>query len=210
MSGVEPTGDLLALDPSIRSPGVALFSGGELRRAATLRIDADCLRCGLVVGPARGCQCDTPDYGPVIPRCLRVAQEVLAWMLPTVPRALAVEWPQWYARDKSKGDPNDLAGLSGVAGAVAGILHVLAAQRQQGLQVVGYKPAEWLGGQLPKSKTRTAAGNPRAERVLKRLTDLEICRMTDTGHDTVDAVGIGLHALGRLQPLRVFPGATAG
>jgi hypothetical protein len=186
-------GILLALDPSIRSCGVALFRGGKLARADALELDTD---------------------GDIAARCLRAGLEIAEWCLQTgnpagdgaVPRTLVVEWPQWYAGPKAKGDPNDLAGLAGVAGAAAGVLSLACRSRDWALKVVSYKPAEWAG-QLPKKKTGSAWKSVRGLRVLGALsgTEVDACR---NQHDAVDAVGLGLYHLGRFERRRVFEGAT--
>lgn len=181
------TGDLLAVDPSIRSAGVALFRGGSLIRADTLKVHTE---------------------GTIGERCLRAAQIIAGWVVANDarPKVLAVEWPQWYPAARSKVDPNDLAGLAGVCGALAGILAMGAAAQDHGLQVVSYTPAEWAG-QTPKSKTGNPWRSPRGQRIRSRLTEDEL-EAVPPKHDAVDAVGIGLYHLGKFERVRIFPGAT--
>ena len=90
---------LLAVDPSIRSTGVALFRSGDL-------ISADVIK-------ASDAKASTADIGM---RTLRMAQEVVAWVggCDAAPGTLVGEYPQIYTTDKSKGDPNDLLALAGV------------------------------------------------------------------------------------------------
>lgn len=111
---------------------------------------------------------------------------------------LVVEWQQVYRASRAKGDPNDLLGMGFVSGAVAGLL--------QPAELVGYLPAEWC--RLKKStKHREAFTSPRGLRIMSRLSPAEKA-LVPRFHDSVDAVGLGLHHLGRLAPRRIFPGAT--
>lgn len=186
---IEPSlGCLVAIDPSINSCGVAIFKAGALWRVNTI----ECAK--------------TKD---IADRCYRMSQNVVRWIgeCKVRPRTIAIEWPQVYAVGKSKGDNNKLLGLSGVAIGVATLLGgVLASTGDECLQVVSYKPAEWAG-QLPKTKTKNPSASPRARRIHTRLTEEEALEWVDD-HDAIDAVGIGLHALGRMSPRRVYAGAT--
>lgn len=98
---------------------------------------------------------------------------------------LIVEFPRIYPkgpRDR-RSDPNDLLDVAGVAGAVAALFE----------NVLWVFPQEWKG-QVPKEVMNS--------RVKKRLTPEELRRITSVGaldHNTLDAVGIGLHLLGRLR-----------
>ena len=111
---------------------------------------------------------------------------------------LVIEWPQVYRAGKSKGDPADLLPLVGVGMCLAGLLHPGA--------IKSPTPAEWIG-QLPKSTTGDPWASARGQRIGSRLSDVERGRVVPS-HDAVDAVGIGLYCLGRLERRRVFPGAT--
>lgn len=184
------SGELLSLDPSIRRSGVALFRDGELVATSVIKMNGT---------------------GGIGQRCLDMSHSIVDWVagLNARPRVIAIEWPQIYRGTKSKGDPNDLPGLAGVAMAVAGVLSIALAARQEKLDVLSYTPAEWTG-QLPKSTTSDGVKfSPRAKRIASHLTDAELLVWDSTrSHDAVDAIGIGLHALGRMDPVRVFPGAT--
>lgn len=183
-------GDLIAVDPSIRSAGVSLFRNGTLIKCARIRTplaDADKVCTGV--------------------RCLRMGHAIASWLTEVhdvMPRTLAFEWPQIYQRGggRTAGDPNDLPGLAGVGMALAGALSVAIAPRNVGLELVTFTPADWKG-QLPKDAA--------AHHVKAALTDIERTALVDQ-HDALDSVGIGLHALGRLHlksnRRRVFPGAT--
>lgn len=183
------TGDLLAVDPSIRSTGLALFSGGVLRAATAVRFDSD----------------DEPS----IAKCLRVAEEAAEWVARhrARPRVLVVEWPgkSW------RGDARDLHGLCGVNGAIAGVLSLASAGAGYALEVVSAEPDEWAG-QVPKSnRVRDAKKSPRAMRVAAALAahpgESEVWTSVKYG-DTVDAIGLGLWLLGRFEPRRVYPGCS--
>lgn len=186
-------GELLAVDPSIRSSGVAIFRDGSLAASTVVRVKASDSNIGA--------------------RSLVMAHAIVEWVAreKARPRIVALEWPQIYRGAKSKGDPNDLPGLAGVAMAVAGVLSISLAARHEALEVLAYTPHEWAGN-LPKNKTVEGARmSPRAKRIMSRLDDdelrLEAWTATNS-HDAIDAIGIGLYALGRLEPIRVFPGAT--
>lgn len=193
-------GELLALDPSIRTCGVALFRGGVL----SLTYPIKCSACG---GRGRVRDCEVCSASPLT-RCLRMAQAVAAWVVTTraCPREFVAEWPRTYRAVRSKGDPNDLLGLCGVAGATAGMLAMAVAGRDVTLKAFSYEPAEWTG-QLPKDLHRVQRfKSVRAQRIAGRLSDVElpVWRSIET-HDEIDAVGLGLYHLGRFEPHRVFP-----
>lgn len=100
------------------------------------------------------------------------------------------EYPQSYIASQQKGDQNDLVELAGVVGATCAEL---------GGTVTGVLPREWKG-QTPKDIHNA--------RVLKRLTPEELkivqtCSVSESLlHNTIDAVGIGLFHLGRLERKR--------
>ena len=186
---IEPVGDLIAFDPGVDHPACALFRSGVLRCAERVRVDAP------------------PDL-PQVDRCVRVAIAAARWAiaLDANPRYLIVEWPQVYTRGKSKGDPNDLLLLAGIDAAFAAIMSAAVSARDVALVLRSPKPAEWAG-QLPK----TTKGNPwdsvRARRIRSRLSEEELLNV-ESSHDAIDAVGIGLHALGRFERHVVFDGVT--
>jgi hypothetical protein len=175
---------ILALDPSVRSPGVALFDEGRLLTAGRVTVK----------------KLDESDGA----RWMRVADDVLTWVEQYTSivsiDVLVFEKPQIYRASKSKGDPNDLIGLAGVAMAVAGFLE--GRKRFSTLRVLSPTPAEWIG-QVAKTTTGSAKESPRARRILSRLDAAELALVPDQ-HDAIDAVGLGLFALGRLTVKRVF------
>jgi hypothetical protein len=170
---------LLAVDPSVRSVGVALFVGRALR--AAVRVQAE---------PVEG-----EEVGE---RWLRVADLVVApnarllW-----PSTVIYECPQIYRAQRSKGDPNQLLGLVGVGASIAALCRARGPVR-----VLTPTPAEWCG-QVAKATTGSAKASPRARRILSRLSPTEAALVPDQ-HDVLDAVGLGLHALGRLGIKRSY------
>lgn len=178
---------LLAVDPSVRSPGVALFRDTRL-------VACDVRKLRLVGDPAV--------------RCRAAVESVYDWSFDNrrIERLdftrelgdLVVEWPQWLAVGKSKADPNDLAFLAGIGAGLA-VAFPCATVRSP-------VPRDWIGG-LPKSTTGDPWNSPRGHRIADRLSPLERALVPDS-HDAIDAVGLGLWALGRFERKRVFPGAT--
>jgi hypothetical protein len=198
------------------SPGVALFSSTQLCSAAALPSP----EAWRELAPGK--------------RWLEVAKVIAEWARKeahrtggTTVESVIFEKPQWYPRGKSKVDPNGLVGIAGVAANVTGMLlpH----------DVLSPTPAEWIG-QLPKVCTycegrktaprtdgrrgrgvtrickvcnSTAWGTPRGVYIKKRLRAEEIARCPDQ-NDAIDAVGLGLWSLGRLQPVSVFSNGNDG
>lgn len=211
------TGELLALDPSIRSAGVALFRGGVL-------VAADNVKCDVLRGD-NGKPIEESDAA----RVQRMAAEIAEWVArhQAAPRVLVTEWPQIYDRSHMNAkqrnvDQNDQFGMAGVVGAVIGILSLVAAARDAALEVVtaaevvadleviSATPAEWMGGQVKKATTvKAAKTSARALRIQERLSGDELLIWEAVkSHDAIDAVGIGLWAIGRFERKRVYPGAT--
>jgi len=184
-------GELIAVDQSLRGPGVAVFHQGILTASCTLPQKSD------------------PNT-PIAQRTYNVAASIVTWLYDKTerPTTLAIEWPQIYRASKSKGDPNDMLAVAGVGAALAGLLSAVCYQNGNGwcLQIRSPLPAEWAG-QLPKcTNPKLASESPRARRILSRLSERER-EVATLKHDALDAIGIGLFILGRLDPVRVFPGA---
>ena len=167
---------ILSIDPGIRGTGVGLFSRSEL------------VASNWVKNP------ETSGQGPW--QCWTMSKHVLSWLQTYWDRKLnelVLEWPQVYPT--SKGDPNDLFGLAGVGAALTALLMA----EGHPIKVTYYKPREWKG-QLEKDVM--------GDRVKGRLSSLELSQVPDFGgltHNILDAIGIGLHHIGRLQPKKVFP-----
>lgn len=183
---VDPSGDLLAIDPSICSAGVALFRAGKLLACTNIEPDVESDEMGV--------------------RVQAMAHEILSWVVAVVaePRVVVYEWPQVYSGGKQKTPGGDLLGLSAVGAAAAAALAVALVPRSIAPRIITPEPARWIG-QVPKDKTvRGAKKSARGVRIIGRL-DSEEAILVPSQHDVIDAVGIGLWALGRLTPARVYP-----
>jgi hypothetical protein len=179
----------VSVDTGLNGCGVAAFyKDGSLRWAGYVRSG---------VSPQR----------PIGERVLAMAAEVEQALQKhcTYNGHLVVEIMQSYRGGAQGGDQNDLISLSLVGGAIAGLL-------RDPLPTF-YKPRDWKG---------TMKANPCARRIIGRLnaeerenvenlakfeTMLTIAeaRGEDVGgtdHNTIDAVGIGLKALGRFDARR--------
>lgn len=179
----EPT--MLSLDPGTRTCGVAWWQDGQLLGASVIHNPLEVEQAG--------------------PReCAAMAKKIGEWWKMNGwrdPATLALEIPQIYQRaaGKSKGNPNKIMPLYGVATALA-VLFPRADVRFG-------TPHDWKGGvKKPKSVKELYAIQPR---VLERLAESEkrwIAWPTNGRHcwDLIDAVGIGLHHLGRFERRRVF------
>lgn len=179
--------ELLAVDPGIRFPAAARFVDGILIAAARTPMNGQWSSWGIGQ------------------RCLAVGRSIAAWS--TAKRAdpvthAIIEWPQVYRKARRKGDPNDLPPLAGVGMAVVALLHTL----YPALVVQSPLPAE-VWQQMPKDEVGDPWASIRGMRIRSRLTAAEFAAVVPS-HDAVDAVGLGLWALGRFERARVFPGAT--
>jgi hypothetical protein len=204
---------LLSLDPSVRSPGAALWeiTGAEYTTQHTTMISrlVAVEKVKVLTNPQR------PDgtllWESDAERWLYVAEKVLVWATLAAEKAsglnctmFAFERPQIYRETKSRGDHNDLPPLAAVGTAVACMLRA----RLMRLRVLSPTPAEW-SGQLPKATTGDPWRTPRGRRIASRLREDEIA-CVPAQHDCIDAVGIGLHVLGRLGIRRAWQAATSG
>lgn len=180
---------LLAIDPGLRYPAAALFVDGVLKIASRVKV------------PGANHKVELGQ------RTLNVAKLIHVWAqkacvmyvepLTLNPDELIIEWPRCYRR--MKGDPADLFPLAGVGMALAGMLMV---------PVSAPTAPEWIGN-LPK----TTSGNPldsiRAQRIWSKLSEAERATVV-LSHDSLDACGLGLFRLGRLESHRSFIGASPG
>lgn len=222
---------LLSIDPGMNSPGVALFDNAS-------RL----FRAGRVPIPTR--------YATYRPghRWMVVARDIVQWLCSEsgvnhvddrMITDVVFEKPQWYQRAKSKGDPNDLVGVAGVAANVTGMLSC-----HRDIRVFSPEPAEWIGqcpkvcpvckgkktaptigftqsminaknGKHKREKTYCAAcgssawGTPRGQVIRRRLDERELALVPDQ-NDAIDAVGIGLFAVDRLKPVSIFSNGRDG
>lgn len=195
---------VLAFDPGLNNPAAALFRRGRLVAASRIRPQAAWRgfdvgeRCRLIARAVHDWACEVGlDMNAMVKAYenelegYRAEAKLLRQESGIV--ALVIEWPQIYVRGRSKGDPNDLLPLAGVAMCLAGRLDV---------EVVTYKPAQWIG-QCPKSETGNALESPRGRLVWRNLDPGER-ETVIVSHDAIDAVGIGLAFLGRLS-MRIYP-----
>ena len=180
--------DLLAIDPSVRSPGAAIFRDGVL----------------IFAGKVKVAKLAFDSEGE---RWQQVVEAIVTWATEhdcRLPTKITYERPQIYTAAKSKGDPNDLIALAAIG---AGVVAWYCSDRilPKDFSIVTPTPAQWAG-QIPKATKGDAMTSPRAQRILSRLTEAEIARMPNQ-HDAIDAVGLGLHALGRLGIRRNYQSA---
>ncbi|WP_237077344.1 hypothetical protein [Myxococcus xanthus] len=126
-----------------------------------------------------------------------MAFAVREWLRPRLgdePFQLVIELPRVYAASHQKGDQNDLIQLAGVVGMLGGSLLGIDSRRS-------IYPRDWKG---------SLDADAFIERIKQRLNAAEHLRVelpatSALHHNVWDAIGIGLHALGRLAPRRVFP-----
>lgn len=119
----------------------------------------------------------------------RIRQTVEQVHAPSHVRLCIVEWPQIYKGDPR--DPNHLLGLAGMAMAIVTRLHPGTVQ--------SVLPRTWKG---------TLDGDAMTERIAGRLRPEELQRIApcpaSLRHNVLDAVGLGLWHLGRLERKRAF------
>ncbi len=170
--------NLLALDPGLRNPAVAAFAGGRLVHASRVKVPAATHKLPL---------------GKRVREVSRLVREHAAKHGPF--DELVSEWPRCYRR--MKGDPADLFPLAGIGGHVAGALDV---------EVDFPTAPDWIGN-LPKNEKGDPLGSPRGRLIWSCLDEAERACVV-LSHDALDAVGVGLFKLGRLELVRSFIGAT--
>jgi hypothetical protein len=172
---------LVAIDPGIRGCGVAVFEGYFLTEAAYVK-------------------------SPVLEgNDAAAAVSMASWVVGSLGllsrhiTELAVEWPRIYASriraGLTKEDPNDLLALTAVDTALAALLSPV--------KTVSISPSEWKG-QMKKE--------PCQARIVSRLSPRELvvaeaaaAAAKSKAHNLFDAIGIGLHHLGRFARKRVIP-----
>ncbi len=175
----------MVIDPGLNRSGVAVFEEGTLTNAGTLE-------------PPKGLS--------IIEKNVWIARHLLSYMRSEWLDAeveLVGEWPKIYKHGKGKGDPNDLPPLSGIVGACAGVLALM-----YDAKCYTYLPKEWSASTKKFETVKGATISPRAKAIRRRLTTDETPVWDAVKyHDTVDAIGIGLHHLGRslTERVRVFP-----
>lgn len=160
---------LLALDPSIRSCGIALFNNEKELTLSERVINYDLKNS--------------------IPRRVMTMGNQIVYKVQRIGiQEFVSEWPQIYQSVKAKGDPNDLIAMAAVVAAVGAGLKLIPTT---------YLPYEWCG-RLPKAIKGDVKQSVRAQRILSKLTvDEQKCVVSS--HDAIDAIGIGLHYFNRLH-----------
>lgn len=160
---------LVSIDPGLRVCGVAFWRGGTL------------LRAGLAKSEAPASARDAAAWAGMIDGASKwIARNWTEWD----EQEYAIELPQVYDRSRSKGDPNDLIQIAAVVGEMS---RFGAGQRTI------YRPREWKS---------TVKKEVMCRRVEGRLSVEERARVElparSLQHNVWDAVGVGLHHLGRL------------
>ncbi len=112
---------------------------------------------------------------------------------------LLIEVPRIYQGSKQKGDPDDILQVAGVVGAISAI--------GTWGTVRGIHPRDWKGTINPEVMIERIQWLDPREKKRPRLTHAEFDtierpRAVSLEHNMWDAIGIGLHHLGRLAPNR--------
>jgi hypothetical protein len=190
---------LLSVDPGVTCPGAAVFDL-ETKRLLHARHFKNTLSFS--------------EHGLTVVRVL--ANQIIDWALGGGDRCgldLVIEWPQIYGGGRSGGrkDPNDLLALAALDGALA-----MGMARYDGDPPVHYTPHEWKGSKKKNPTARMILDRlnegdetPNVEGIVDFLHDLEKAeaRGAECKHPTMnalDAVGVGLFHLGRLNRRRVI------
>lgn len=169
-------GVVVSLDPGIRACGIAVWRGEQLARA------------DLVKNPV--------TKGLDGHAMQSMVSAITHWLGAEESVSTAVvEFPKVYQRTRSKGDPNDLTVLAGVSMGFA-----CAVRPGVVLRVF---PSDWKG-QMPEEAT-TARVRTRLDLFEAQCLKNAEERAKSLAHNVVDAVGVGLWALGRFDRRRSVP-----
>lgn len=167
----------VAIDPGLRGCGVAVFNLEEKRL----------IRAEYVKNP-----CTSGNSATEARELRRAIDAMLSNPCAGLHSRLWYEIPRSYVAGSQKGSQNDLIDLAGFMFAIA------CSPVFEGAALTRYFPRDWKG---------TLNADQMIERIEKRLSPAETAAVKDAGylaHNVIDAVGIGLKALGRLEPKRVF------
>lgn len=188
-------GWFISFDPGVGHPAVAIWLHGELLHASRVKVPGALKKLDRVERCRQIAKLVRAHVRGFINDYLKTARPSGDNLrdLQTFSGELAgvmMEYPQWYSesRGKSKVDPNKLAPMATLDGCVATELDV---------QTWSYLPGEWCGG-IPKSTTGDPWNCPRGQVLRSRLEPAEVARI-EQSHDAIDAAGVGLKALGRLE-----------
>lgn len=190
----------VALDPSINSCGLAVFDSATKRLLAATRITRS---------KGASAKWDT------LRRTHDIAGNCVAWLVSIAPESygradcFVSEWPEQYRPGMTKGNRNGLTPMAAVAGALAmGIAISPDLRMSYGppLTLAHYLPKEWVQGTSKSTESFSKyVRSPRGALVLRPLDEAERLTFEATqSHDAGDAIGIGLHHLGRLKHRRVI------
>jgi hypothetical protein len=122
-----------------------------------------------------------------------IARKALSWLALVLPgfrtrlTVFAAEWPCVYPDERDVNPNTALLPLCGIIGQLSGML-------PGNVRRATYLPREWKG---------TIDGDVTVERIRERLSDEERAALDAVNppflrHNAADAVGIGLHYLGRM------------
>jgi hypothetical protein len=150
----------------------------------------------------------------IVRRCAASALAVLAWepvlrVSASAIELLIVELPQIYMRgaNKSKGDPNkNVLPLAMVDAALAALF--------PDAEVYSYQPHAWKGTTQKPEKAYDSQGREvpyiikdRVKAILSaaELAVIDWTKSVSHSWDVADAIGVGMHHLGRFERIRTFP-----
>lgn len=174
---------MLSIDPGIRGVGAALWDGRALVRA-------EYVKNPFVIG-----------NGPR--ESAAVAYAVHAWAMRNKVvgvTKIVLEYPQIYQREggKTKGDPNHLLCLAAIDGAIAAVFtHA---------DIEYFRPADWKGNTCKPENDEEYVITGRVKGRLDALECESVVWPTSKKltYDVADAIGVGLHSLGRFERKRVY------
>jgi hypothetical protein len=187
-------GIFVAVDLGIRGCGISAFDATTERKL---------IACDYIRNPIKA------GNGPF--EAAMMAHEVSLWLsdleqltkvkaakVPGQPAGLlCMEWPRIYQRgdNRTKGDPNDLRCLWSVGGAIAAL--------SPNYEFKTVEPAGWKGQTTHAAiEVRVAS---RLDVVESQVYELGLRSGGKTfGHNVTDAVGIGLHLVGRFDKVRII------
>jgi hypothetical protein len=177
------TGRFISVDPGTDHPAVAIWNRGQLVHANRVKIPTKKWRelesgerVRLIVNACH-------DYA-------------LPHLAGEAPLAVVGEWPKAYKIGQSKNSADQLFPLAAITAGVA---------VRFGVQSITPIPFEWIGT-IPKDEDNPDPwASPRGALVKRRLGVLELSAVVPS-HDAVDAAGIGLWVLARLE--RVYVGSV--
>lgn len=171
---------ILCVDPGLRGCGTAVFEGETLKHSAYVRNTSQDGRGAGVWADMAKC---VYNYYHAIPLRLDFGASFTRVLIET----------QIIRPTDEPFKQSAIMEVQGVAGALAGLYG-------QTSTVLGFTPERWKG---------SVAGDVMTERISKRITVAEWENFKSHGtkgaldHNSIDAVGIGLYYLGRLDKQRI-------